>query len=274
MPALDFHVRFRMFIAAWHVHTGPARLTKGLDMQNTEITVPSRLTMRTFVLQWAPAVVAAGLLWAATAAGRIPIPGTPVPITLQTLVVMMAGVVLSRRQAVAAVVMYVAMGACGLPVFAGGASTLALVGPSAGFILGFVPAIAVTATLATAVQRVSARWGGVHDGAGNATSANNGHHAMNGAADDGGMGVAAGRWADGTIAQAGRVTARWSLRFVAYWAAAVIGCIVLHYACGLLVQSAVTGAPLRLIASASAGFLPGDLCKAALAAAVAATFRR
>ena len=62
-------------------------------MQNTEITVPSRLTMRTFVLQWAPAVVAAGLLWAATAAGRIPIPGTPVPITLQTLVVMMAGVV-------------------------------------------------------------------------------------------------------------------------------------------------------------------------------------
>ena len=87
-------------------------------MQNTEITVPSRLTMRTFVLQWAPAVVAAGLLWAATAAGRIPIPGTPVPITLQTLVVMMAGVVLSRRQAVAAVAMYVAMGACGVPVFA------------------------------------------------------------------------------------------------------------------------------------------------------------
>ena len=49
--------------------------------------------------------------------------------------------------------MYVAMGACGLPVFAGGASTLALVGPSAGFILGFVPAIAVTATLASTCMR-------------------------------------------------------------------------------------------------------------------------
>ncbi len=253
---------------------GLVRMTKGIDMQNTEITASSRLTMRTFMLQWAPSLVTAGLLWAATAAGRIPIPGTPVPITLQTLVVMMAAMVLSRRQAVAAVVMYVAMGACGLPVFAGGMSTLALVGASAGFIFGFVPAVAVTATLVAAVQRVSARWGGVHDGAGNATSANNGHHAMNGAADDGGMGVAAGRSADGTIAQAGRVTARWALRFVAYWAAAVIGCIVLHYACGLLVQSAVTGVPLRLIASASAGFLPGDLCKAALAATVAATFRR
>ncbi|PKU89484.1 BioY family protein [Bifidobacterium pseudolongum subsp. globosum] len=206
-------------------------------MQHTEITASSRLTMRTFMLQWAPSLVTAGLLWAATAAGHIPIPGTPVPITLQTLVVMMAAMVLSRRQAVAAVVTYVAMGACGLPVFAGGMSTLALVGPSAGFIFGFVPAVAVTATLAAAVQRMSARWGAAHDGAVNATM-------------------------------------RWAVRFAAYWAAAVIGCIVLHYACGLLVQSAITGGPLRLIASASAGFLPGDLCKAALAAAVAASCRR
>ena len=43
---------------------------------------------------------------------------------------------------------------------------------------------------------------------------------------------------------------------------------------GLLVQTAVAGVPLRLIACASAGFLPGALCKAALAATVAATFRR
>lgn len=271
MPALDFHVRFRMFIAAWHVHTGPASLTKGLDMQNTEITVSSRLTMRTFVMQWAPAVVAAGLLWAATAAGRIPLPGTPVPITLQTLVVMMAGVVLSRRQAVAAVVMYVAMGACGLPVFAGGASTLALVGPSAGFILGFVPAIAVTATLAAAVQRVGERW---------ARSRSDHAGSSEPAMEDGAGARAMYRRAldrpnkATPYTRAWRATMRWAARFAAYWAAAVIGCIVLHYACGLLVQMAVTGVPLRLIASASAGFLPGDLCKAALAATVAATFRR
>lgn len=256
-------------------------------MQNTEITVPSRLTMRTFVLQWAPAVVAAGLLWAATAAGRIPIPGTPVPITLQTLVVMMAGVVLSRRQAVAAVVMYVAMGACGLPVFAGGASTLALVGPSAGFILGFVPAIAVTATLAAAVQRVGERWGmrhgsrGVHAVADEVTT----HASYRSIADRNHMDTSCAHACRAAIAdfsadlwygyaRAWRATMRWALRFAAYWAAAVIGCIVLHYACGLLVQTAVTGVPLRLIASASAGFLPGDLCKAALAATVAATFRR
>ncbi|RYQ11641.1 biotin biosynthesis protein BioY [Bifidobacterium pseudolongum subsp. globosum] len=240
-------------------------------MQNTEITTSSRLTMRTFMLQWAPSVVAAGLLWAATAAGRIPIPGTPVPITLQTLVVMMAAMVLSRRQAVAAVVMYVAMGACGLPVFAGGMSTLALVGPSAGFIFGFVPAVAVTATLAAAVQRVSARWAHLcsdHAGSGVPT-----------VEDGAGVRVMHRPAMDGTneaapYTRAWRATMHWALRFAAYWMAAVIGCIVLHYACGLLVQTAVTGVPLRLIASASAGFLPGDLCKAALAATVAATFRR
>lgn len=228
-------------------------------MRNTENIVCSRLTMRTFVLQWAPSVVAAALLWAATAAGRIPIPGTPVPITLQTLVVMMAAMVLSRRQAVAAAVMYVAMGACGLPVFAGGASTLALVGPSAGFILGFVPAIAVTATLATAVQRLTARWGMRRDGADACAMYRPVVERSNKATP---------------YTRAWRATMRWTVRFAAYWVAAVIGCIVLHYACGLLVQAAVTGVPLRLIASASAGFLPGDLCKAALAASVAATFRR
>ena len=87
------------------------------------------------------------LLAAASMAGAVPIPGTPVPITLQTFVVMLAALMLPWKQAGAAVLMYLAAGAAGLPVFAGGASTMALVGPSAGFLIGFLPAAVVTSLL-------------------------------------------------------------------------------------------------------------------------------
>lgn len=92
-------------------------------------------------------VLFAVLMWLASAAGEISIPGTPVPITLQTFVMMLAGLMLSWRQAGSAVVLYLAAGAAGLPVFAGGASTAALFGPSAGFLIGFLPAVIVTALL-------------------------------------------------------------------------------------------------------------------------------
>lgn len=87
------------------------------------------------------------LLWGAAAAGEIPVPGTPVPITLQTFVVMLAALTLSWREAGSAVLLYLAAGAAGLPVFAGGASTAALLGPSAGFLIGFLPGAVVTALI-------------------------------------------------------------------------------------------------------------------------------
>ncbi|NMN01304.1 biotin biosynthesis protein BioY [Bifidobacterium sp. DSM 109958] len=87
------------------------------------------------------------LLWGAAAAGEIPIPGTPVPITLQTFVVMLAALTLNWREAGSAVALYLAAGAAGLPVFAGGASTAALLGPSAGFLIGFLPGAVLTAAL-------------------------------------------------------------------------------------------------------------------------------
>ena len=99
---------------------------------------------RIAAVSWKPALFAV-LMWVSAAAGEIPIPGTPVPITLQTFVVMLAGLMLSWRQAGAAVAAYLAAGAAGLPVFAGGASTMALVGPSAGFLLGFLPGVVVIA---------------------------------------------------------------------------------------------------------------------------------
>lgn len=104
------------------------------------------LLRRAATASWRP-VLFAVLLWAATAAGAVPVPGVPTPITLQTFVVMMAGMMMPWRQASASIALYLAAGAAGLPVFAGGASTMALVGPDAGFLLGFLPGVAVIALL-------------------------------------------------------------------------------------------------------------------------------
>ncbi len=97
------------------------------------------------------------LLWAAAAAGRIPIPGTPVGITLQTFVLMLAALSLNWREAGGAVVLYLLAGAAGLPVFSGGMSTLALVGPSAGFLFGFLPGVIVASLLKGKARGTGAR---------------------------------------------------------------------------------------------------------------------
>lgn len=62
----------------------------------------------------------------------------PVPITLQTFAVLLAGAVLGARRGFLAVLLYVAAGAAGLPIFSGGASGLAVLsGPTGGYLAGF-----------------------------------------------------------------------------------------------------------------------------------------
>lgn len=97
-------------------------------------------------------VLFAVLLMAAASAGEIPLPGTPVPITVQTLVVMLTGLMLPWHEAAASVVLYLGAGAAGLPVFAGGGSIGSFMGPSAGFLIGFLPAVIVTALVATPLR--------------------------------------------------------------------------------------------------------------------------
>ena len=61
-----------------------------------------------------------------------------VPITLQTFGVLLAGAVLGAKRGFLAVLLYVIVGAAGLPIFSGGAAGLGvLAGPSAGYLLGF-----------------------------------------------------------------------------------------------------------------------------------------
>ena len=73
-----------------------------------------------------------------TLSAKVQVPFWPVPMTLQTLAVLMIGATFGAWMAGATLLAYLAQGAAGLPVFANGASTLALVGPTAGFLYGFV----------------------------------------------------------------------------------------------------------------------------------------
>jgi biotin transport system substrate-specific component len=78
-----------------------------------------------------------------------PLPFSPVPITGQTLGVLLAGFLLGSRRGFAAVLAYLAEGAAGMPVFAGGTAGIGiLVGPTGGYLVGFLAAAYVVGLLA------------------------------------------------------------------------------------------------------------------------------
>lgn len=78
----------------------------------------------------------------------IPIPGSPVPIVLQNMFVILTGLLLSTGWAALTVGVYLLLGAVGLPVFAGATGGLVhLAGPTGGFLLGFPIAAAVVAMI-------------------------------------------------------------------------------------------------------------------------------
>jgi biotin transport system substrate-specific component len=100
-------------------------------------------------------VTAASLLVALSASIAIPLPQTPVPVTAQTLTVLLTGALLGSRLGSLAMVAYLVEGLAGLPVFAGGASAWTptrlavptIIGPTAGYLAGFVVAAWVTGWL-------------------------------------------------------------------------------------------------------------------------------
>jgi len=84
----------------------------------------------------------------------VPVGAAGVPITLQSLGVMLAALVLGPWRGLAAVAVYVALGAAGLPVFAQGAAGLGvLAGPTAGYIFAWFPAAVVTGVVAVLALR-------------------------------------------------------------------------------------------------------------------------
>jgi biotin transport system substrate-specific component len=76
-----------------------------------------------------------------TLSAKVSVPFWPVPMTLQTFAVMAIAAAYGSRLAVATVLLYLAQGLAGLPVFAVGAVTgpAYFLGPTAGFLIGFIP---------------------------------------------------------------------------------------------------------------------------------------
>ncbi|HXH03806.1 MAG TPA: biotin transporter BioY [Candidatus Competibacteraceae bacterium] len=83
-----------------------------------------------------------------TLSARIQIPFWPVPMTLQTYAVLVIAMAYGPGLGVATVTAYLLAGAAGLPVFAQGGGAAYLLGPTAGYLLGFVLATALLGWLA------------------------------------------------------------------------------------------------------------------------------
>ena len=91
-------------------------------------------------------VSAFALLNAGAAQISIPLPFTPVPLTLQTFAVLLTGSVLGTGRGLASLTLYVAIGSLGAPWFAGGSSGFG--GVTFGYVLGFLLAGAIVGRLA------------------------------------------------------------------------------------------------------------------------------
>lgn len=114
-----------------------AALTTGAD-----VTVAIRFAATLFV----------AVLTAAAAQVSFPLPFTPVPFTLQPMIVLLGGAALGSRLGMSAQVLYLLAGIAGLPVFAASPllpqGVLRLLGPTGGFLLSYPLAAFVTGRLA------------------------------------------------------------------------------------------------------------------------------
>jgi biotin transport system substrate-specific component len=104
--------------------------------------------------------VAASLFVAACAHVSIPLPFTPVPITLQTFAVVLVGMALGPVAGFSALLLYLAEGAVGLPVFSphGPAGIAHLLGPTGGFLFSYPLAAAVAGWVVRGTASVPSRF--------------------------------------------------------------------------------------------------------------------
>jgi biotin transport system substrate-specific component len=119
-------------------------LTESTTLGGIPIEVGAR-DGKTRTLVWALAFVLAMVI---SAYVIVPVPFSPVPITLQVLVVLLAGTLMGPWVGAAAMAAYLAIGISGAPVFAGaGAGFAWLAGPTGGYLLAFPLAAAATGAL-------------------------------------------------------------------------------------------------------------------------------
>ena len=99
--------------------------------------VSQRITGRSFAMN-AAVIVGASLLIALSAQFAVPVPFSPVPMTLQPLALILVGAALGSARGAAAATLYLLEGLSGLPVFSQGRSGLVmLMGPTAGYLFAY-----------------------------------------------------------------------------------------------------------------------------------------
>ena len=128
------------------MHTEAEPLTGGTFLQAVADRADLSVAVR------GAAVLFATVATIAAAQVSIPLPVTPVPFTLQPMVVLLAGAALGSRLGLASQVCYLALGVAGLPVFAASPvlpqGILRLLGPTGGYLMSYPLAAFVAGTLA------------------------------------------------------------------------------------------------------------------------------
>jgi biotin transport system substrate-specific component len=105
-------------------------------------------------------MIYASMFGALTAIGAlISLPLQPVPVTLQTLFLYLAGSLLGGRLGALSQIIYVILGVIGLPVFSGGKAGLGVfMGPTGGYLLGFIAGAYVTGKIVEARKKPGLVW--------------------------------------------------------------------------------------------------------------------
>jgi len=93
-------------------------------------------------------IIGGSLFIALSAQVKLHLPFSPVPITGQTFAVLMIGALLGSRRGCLCVLAYIIEGIVGLPVFAMGGGFAVLLGPTGGYLVGFIAAAYITGLLA------------------------------------------------------------------------------------------------------------------------------
>ncbi|HSX12385.1 MAG TPA: biotin transporter BioY [Rhabdochlamydiaceae bacterium] len=118
---------------------------------STQISVG---TQRDSFLRSLCIVLGASIIISLCAPLSFPLPFTPIPVAIAAQVVLLLSVLLGSQRATLAVIAYLIQGAMGLPVFAGGGSSiLRLAGPTGGYLLGYVLAAFVTGLICEKMKR-------------------------------------------------------------------------------------------------------------------------
>lgn len=106
-----------------------------MNITNSSVLIDSYFANKSKKLTSLLLIIVGSLLL--TVSAKVSVPFYPVPMTMQTLVVLFIGLTFGRFLGPLTIFTYLAQGALGLPVFANGGGFLYLMGPTGGYLLGF-----------------------------------------------------------------------------------------------------------------------------------------